>query len=67
MQQAVCVQRKKRAAAKTGILDPFGAKNRYILKSSEKRTLRALPLVQSVLFLFLAGYSPGTPEFVYSA
>ena len=39
----------------TGIPGPFGAKNRYILKSSQKHTLRALRLVQSALYLFLAG------------
>ena len=52
---------------KTGIPGPFGAKNRCILKSSKKLTPRALPWVHSGLYLFLAGYSPGTPEFVYSA
>ena len=31
---------------KTGIRGPFGAKNRYILKTSKKRTPRALLLVQ---------------------
>ena len=40
---------------KTGIPGLFGAKNRYILKSSQKRTLRALLLVQSALYLVLAG------------
>ena len=57
----------KGSSQKTGIPGPFGAKNRHILKSSNKCTPRALPLVQSVLYLVLAGYSRGTPEFVYSA
>ena len=40
---------------KTGIPGPFGAKNRYTLKSSKKCTPRSLSLVQSVLDLFVAG------------
>ena len=39
---------------------------RCVLKSSQNCTLKALPLVQSVLYLILDGYSLGTPELVYS-
>ena len=36
---------KKEHRPKTGIPGPFGAKNWYVLKSSQKHILRALPLV----------------------
>ena len=49
------------AAAKTSVPGLFGAKNWCVLKSGQKRTLQALPLVQSALYLILAGYSLGTP------
>ena len=46
----------------------LGPKTGYILKSSLNRTLRTLcHWSESALYLFLAGESPGTPEFVYSA
>ena len=32
---------------KTSIPGPFGAKDKYVLKSSQKRTLRVLPMVQT--------------------
>ena len=48
---------------KTGIPCPFGVKIRYILKSSKKRTPRALPLVYNALYLFLPDEAQrGTPE-----
>ena len=43
------------AAAKTGVPGPFGAENRYVLKSSQTCTMQALPLVQNALYLVLAG------------
>ena len=37
---------------KTRVPGPFGAKNMYIRKPSQKRTLRVLILIRSALYLF---------------
>ena len=58
---------RKGQRPKTATPGPFGAINKYILKSNKKRTPRALPLLQSGLYLFLARWSPGAVGFVYSA
>ena len=42
-----------RAAPKNRYTCPFGTKNRHILKSSQKRTPRALSLVQNSFHLFV--------------
>ena len=62
------IQKNKGSGQKQVYLVRLGPKTGYILKSSLNRTLRTLcHWSESALYLFLAGESPGTPEFVYSA
>ena len=52
--------------AKTSVPGLFAAKNRRVLNSTQECALQAPPLVQSALYLILAGYSLDTPELVCS-
>ena len=50
------------AAAKNSVPGPFWAKSGYIPQSRQRRTLRALPLIQSALYLFWPDYAQVHPS-----